>query len=323
MAFTRLTSGLVAVLSTLCLSQASAATAKDYPAKPIRLIVPYAVGGSTDMVARRYADLLGRKLGQTVIIENKPGASTNIGNRIVADSTADGYTLLYGVSQITQTVSFGPFPAVDPVASLAPVSLILTSPQMIAANAQQPYTDAAGFLQAARKAPNSVSIASAQLHLYVGLFSSQAGITLLHVPYKGGAPAVTDTIGGRTDVVIGQPSVLLPFIRDGQLKAIGVMSQKRIAALPNVPSFQEAGLPGFEIVTWNGIFAPKGTPKDIINKLAAATKEALNDPSLGKLEADGIYVESSTPEQLTARVKRDMTFWKKLAADHPELATAK
>ena len=307
-----------------CLSYTTAVIGAEanYPSQPIRLIVPYAVGGSTDLVARQYGDLLGRALKQSIIIENKPGASTNIGNRFVASANPDGYTLLFGVSQMTQTVTFGPSPAIDPVASLEPISLILTSPQMIAANNKKAYSSPETLLKAAKQAPGSVSIASAQLHLYVNVLNAKAGVKLLHVPYKGGSPAVTDTIGGRTDLVMSQPPVLLPFIRSGDLKPIAVLSKERIAALPDVKTFAEAGLPDLEIVTWNGVFAPKGTPSAVIERLAQATKVALSDPSLKRLTNDGLNIQSSTPKELADRVNRDLQFWKKLAQEYPDLGNA-
>lgn len=291
----------------------------DYPSRPIRLIVPYAVGGTTDLVARQYADLLGRELKQSVVVENKPGASTNIGNKLVADADPDGYTLLYSTGQMTQTITFGPFPAIDPTVSLAPVSLVLTSPQMIAGNNDLKFSSPEGLIEAARARPKGISIASAQLQLYVNLLSTQADIELLHVPYKGGAPAVTDTIGGRTNLVMAQPPVLLPFIRNGALKPIAMLSKERNAALPEVRTLAEAGVADLELITWNGVFAPKGTPTAVIERLAQATKAALSDPSLERLANDGLMIQASTPAQLAERVVRDMQSWKQLAKDHPDL----
>ncbi|QKH36853.1 hypothetical protein FOC84_18675 [Achromobacter pestifer] len=298
----------------------TASAATEYPSRPIRMIVPYAVGGTTDLVARQYAELLGRELKQSVVVENKPGASTNIGNRLVADADPDGYTLLYSTGQMTQTVTFGPFPAIDPTAALAPVSLILTSPQMIAGNPDQKFSSPEELIEAARAKPKGISIASAQLQLYVNVLGAQAGIELLHVPYKGGAPAVTDTIGGRTNLVMGQPPVLLPFIRNGALKPIAVLSKERIAALPEVRTFAESGVPALELVTWNGVFVPKGTPAAVIDRLSKATKAALDDPSLARLANDGLTIQSSTPEQLAELVASDVRSWKQLAKDNPDLA---
>ncbi|AUL16997.1 tripartite tricarboxylate transporter substrate-binding protein [Bordetella bronchiseptica] len=314
------------VLGAACLCLAAAAAAKtgpDYPSRPIRLIVPYAVGGTTDIVARQYAELLGRELKQTVVVENKPGASTNIGNKLVADADPDGYTLLYGTGQMTQTMTFGPFPAIDPTASLAAVSLVLTSPQMIAGNNDLKFSTPAGLIAAAREQPRHISIASAQLQLYVNLLATQAGIDLLHVPYKGGSPAVTDTIGGRTHLVMGQPPVLLPFIRNGALKPIAMLSKERIDALPDVQTFAEAGVPDLELMTWNGVFAPKGTPAAVIDRLSQATGAALSDPSLARLANDGLMIQASTPAQLTQRVAQDVGAWKQLAQKYPDLAQAR
>lgn len=314
--------GITVLATGLGYTTAAIGAETDYPTQPIRLIVPYAVGGSTDMVARQFGDLLGRELKQSIIIENKPGASTNIGNRFVASAKPDGYTLLYSTGQMTQTVTFGPFPAIDPIKELDPISLILISPQMIAANNKQTFSDPKTFLEAAKKAPKSLSIASAQLHLYVNVMNAKSDIQLLHVPYKGGSPAVTDTIGGRTDLVMAQPPVLLPFIRNGDLKPIAVLSKERVAALPNVQTFAEAGVPDLEIITWNALFAPKGTPPAVVARLAKAAKVALADPSLKRLADEGLEVRSSTPEQLAERVKKDVEYWKTIAKEYPDLATA-
>lgn len=313
---------LVAAVSISCAGYSAAANseATEYPSRPIRMIVPYAVGGTTDLVARQYAELLGSQLKQTVVVENKPGASTNIGNRLVADAEPDGYTLLYSTGQMTQTMTFGPFPAIDPTVALEPVSLILTSPQMIAGNKNQEFSSPEELIEAAKAKPKGISIASAQLQLYVNVLSSQAGIELLHVPYKGGAPAVTDTIGGRTNLVMGQPPVLLPFIRNGALKPIAVLSKERIAALPEVKTFAEAGVPALDLVTWNGVFAPKGTPAAVIDRLSQATRAALAHPSLQRLANDGLTIQPSTPAQLAERVATDVRSWKQLAKDHPNLA---
>lgn len=313
-------SGIAILTITVCSAAATTASEKNYPSRPIRLIVPYAVGGTTDMIARQYGDLLSRELKQSVIIENKPGASTNIGNKFVASADPDGYTLLFGVGQMTQTVTFGPFPAVDPVASLEPISLIMTSPQMIAANTKQGFSSLESFLNATKEAPDKISIASAQLHLYVNVLNAKAGIKLLHVPYKGGSPAVTDTIGGRTNVVMAQPPVLMPFILSGDLKPIVVLSKERVDALPDVMTFAELGLPDLVIVTWNGLFAPKGTSDKVVARLAQATQTVLSDPSLKRLANDGLKIQSSSPKQLAERVKADIEFWRKFAADYPDLA---
>lgn len=220
---------------------------------------------------------------------------------------------------MTQTVTFGPFPAIDPTVALAPISLVLTSPQMIAGNKDQEFSSPEELIRAAKAKPRAISIASAQLQLYVNVLGSQAGIELLHIPYKGGAPAVTDTIGGRTNIVMGQPPVLLPFIRNGVLKPIAVLSKERISAMPEVKTFAEAGVPTLELVTWNGVFAPKGTPPAAIDRLSEATRAALTDPSLVRLEGDGLTIQSSTPSQLAERVARDVRSWKQLATEHPEV----
>ncbi|MBH1964645.1 MAG: tripartite tricarboxylate transporter substrate binding protein [Comamonadaceae bacterium] len=295
----------------------------DYPSRPIRLIVPYAPGGSTDQVARQYAELMRRELKQTVLIENRPGASTNIGNKMVADAEADGYTLLYATGQVVQSFVFGPFPAIDPKAALEPVSLILTSPQMIAAGKDQKISSPEELIAAAKANPKGVSVATAGLQLYVSVLQSGAGIELLHVPYKGGAPAVTDTIGGRTNLVMGQPPVLMPFFKKGLLKPVAMLSKEPFAGLPDVRTFAQAGVSNVNLVTWNAVFAPKGTPASVIKRLSQATQVALADPSLQKLSSEGLMVQASTPAQLAERVDSELELWRGQAKRSPELMQAR
>ena len=308
----------VMAILALGLLPAHAAHASGYPEKPVRLIVPFATGGTTDTLARQYADLLGRALGQSVIVDNRPGASGNIGNRIVADAQPDGYTLLFGSGQMTQTVTFGPFPAVQP-GDLAPVSMLASSPQIIATPANSAYQDVASLIAAARKAPGTISMATAQLHLYAGLLNQRAGIDLLHVPYKGGAPALVDTVSGRTDLVMSQSPNLLQYLESGQLRALGILARERLAILPEVPTFEEAGVPDLEIVSWFGLFAPKGTPAAIVARLEAETRKAIAAPAMDTLARQGLKLEASTPQELGRRVTRDTAYWKQLASENPDL----
>ncbi len=294
-----------------------------FPSRPIRLIVPYAPGGSTDQMARQYAELMRKELKQTVLIENRPGASTNIGNKLVATSEADGYTLLYATGQLAQSFVFGPFPAIDPVASLEPVSMVVTSPQMIAANKDQKIGSPEELIAAAKANPKGISIASPQLQLYVSVLEAAAGIKLLHVPYKGGSPAVTDTVGGRTNLVMGQPPVLMPFIKSGQLKPVAILSKDPFEALPDVKTFAQAGVQTVNILTWNGVFAPKGTPASVIKRLSDASEIALADPSLKKMANEGLMVQSSTPAQLGDWLASEMAVWKRVAKSNPELVQGK
>lgn len=306
-------------LFCVAVTAVGAATDAEYPSRPIRLIVPYAPGGSTDLVARQYAELLKQELKHTVLVENRPGASTNIGNKIVADAEPDGYTLLYATGQVVQSFVFGPHPAIDPKAALEPVSLVLTSPQMIAANKDQKISSPEELIAAARANPKGISIASAGLQLYVNVLQSGTGIELLHVPYKGGAPAVTNTIGGSTNLVMGQPPVLLPFIRKGLLKPVALLSKEPSPILPDVKTFAQVGAGNINLVTWNAIFAPKGTPASVIKRLSQATQVALADPSLQKLSGDGLIVQSSTPSQLADRVTSEIELWRDQAKRNPEL----
>lgn len=300
----------------------TSAAAQTYPDKPVRLVVPFAPGGTTDSLARQYAKLLGDSIGQSVIVENRPGASGNIGNRVVADAAPDGYTLLFGSGQMTQTVTFGPFPAVPPEA-LQPVSLLAESPQIIAASTKSPYKNLDELLSAARKAPGSVSLATAQLHIYAALLDQRADVKLLHIPYKGGAPALMDTVGGRTDLVMSQAPVLLPFLKGGELRALGVMAKQRVSVMPDVPTFEEVGVKDLEVISWFGVFAPAGTPRDVIDRLASETAKAAKHPAMEEMVKQGLQIGASTPEELAARVKREIDHWKQVGKDNPDLVVAR
>lgn len=311
-----------AALLACCTALSTDSAAQTYPEKPVRLIVPFAPGGTTDSLARKYAELLGDSLGQSVIVENRPGASGNIGNRAVANAAADGYTLLFGSGQMTQTVTFGPFPAVPPE-ELQPISLVAESPQIIATSTKSPYKNIDELLSAARESPGSISLATAQLHIYAALLEQRADVKLLHIPYKGGALALMDTVGGRTDLVMSQAPVLLPFLKSGELRALGVMAKQRVAIMVDVPTFEEAGVKELEVISWFGVFAPAGTSNEVVDRLASETAKVVESPAMEQMVMQGLQIRSSTPKELAARVKREIAYWRQVGEENPDLLVAR
>jgi tripartite-type tricarboxylate transporter receptor subunit TctC len=294
--------------------------AASYPEQPIRMVVPYPPGGSTDLIARLYADGMSRELGQTIVVDNRPGASTNIGTEDVVRAKGDGYTLLFGSGGAPQNAVFGPKPNFDVVNALAPISLIARVPFMVAANPKAPFSNTRELIAAAKKSPGKFSISSAQLNVYVELMNTQAKMNVLHVPYKGGAAATTDAVAGQVDMVYALTPVLLPQVQSGKLKAIGVTSAKRLQkVLPDVPTFSEVGV-DYRIDIWYGLLAPAATPQPVLSRLAAATRKVVSDPRfVAKLDAIGAEAEASEPAGLRQQIVQDLATWKKLAAQVPSL----
>lgn len=306
-------------LGSIAIAALPASSQDAWPAQPIKFVVPYAPGGTTDLIARRLGEQLGRELGQPVIVENKPGASTNIGASAVVNARADGYTFLFGgVSQVLNPV-FGPNPGFDLLGSLDPVSLVARVPFVVAANPKMAFGNPRELIAAAKAAPGALSISSAQLDLYVELLNTRAGVQMLHVPYKGGAPATTDAISGQVNMVYALVPVLLPHIQAGKLKAIGVTSAKRFASLPDVPTFAEIGL-DYDVTVWFGLFAPAGTPKPIVERLARATQKIMGSPEMGQsIRTDGAEPASSRPDEMRAQLRAELAFWQQIARSMPHL----
>ena len=310
----------LALAAAACAPHASAAGAEAYPSHPVRLIVPYPPGGTTDLIARQYADLLGRSLAQTVVVENRPGAATNIGSDAVARADPDGYTLLFGGNGLAVNRVFGPVPPFDADA-FAPATLLARVPFVVAANPQAPFSTVQEMIAAANARPGTVTISSAQLDLYVELLKNRAKADLLHVPYKGGAPSVSGAIGGQVDMVYALTPVVLPHIQAGKLKGIGVTSEARVPALPDVPTFAEAGVPDYTLTVWYGVLAPAGTPKPILDRISAETRKIVAMPEFAdKLAESGVELRASSPQELDDLLKRETAFWQTLADTTPGFA---
>jgi tripartite-type tricarboxylate transporter receptor subunit TctC len=281
------------LLNSLCFALAAlplAASAQDYPTKPIRILVGYTAGGAVDVVARTLGQQLSATLGQPVVIENKPGANSNIAMKALADSPADGYTLMLTANALASSMALYNPPPIDAEKDVAPIASVGRIPVVIAAKSDSEYTSLAGLVAAAKAKPGTINYASpgngSTPHLAVELFARAAGIQLAHVPYKGGAQAITDVLGGQLPLVAVNALEVAPHARAGKLRALAVMSATRSAVLPDAPSIAESGYPGFEASVWYGLVAPARTPKPVIDKLYDAVQKALATSEVQKRISD-------------------------------------
>lgn len=295
-----------------------AAAQDNYPSQPIRLVVPYPAGGTTDLIGRHVAEQLGKELGQTVIVDNKPGAGTNIGAESVARAKPDGYTLLMASTGQVRNPVLGPVPSFE-LSALEPVSLLSRLAFVLAANPKTPFNSGAELLSAAKAAPGKLTVSSAQLDLYVELLNRKAGINLLHVPYKGGAQASTDAISGQVNMVFALLPVLQPHVQGGKLKLLGVTSGKRLGVFPDVPTFTELGV-DYDVSIWYGLMAPAGTPKAIVERLARATQKLMSSPEMGaRIRSVGAEPAWSKPEEFQAQLRSETGFWQQVGRQMPHL----
>lgn len=285
-----------------------------FPSKPIKIVAPYPPGGTTDLLARTVGDFLQKTWGQPVIIENRPGNSGMIGAAAVSKSSPDGYTLLIG-SQALYSVNPTLFEKVipyDPFKDFTPLSLVARMPSFLVVPTSLPVSTLREFIQYVKERPGKVSYGSAgsgtAQHIFFELFKLQTRLDILHVPYKGSVPAVTDLVGGQVQAMMDFGPSVLPMIRAGKLKAIAVSTMGRSAALPNVPTMEEGGVPGFDHSTWFAVHGPAGIPPAIANKLSTEIRNAMRDPAVrAKLLTNGIDVVGSTADELLSREKSDAT----------------
>jgi tripartite-type tricarboxylate transporter receptor subunit TctC len=300
---------------------ATAAPAQTYPAKTIRLIVPYPPGGPTDLVGRTLGQKLTDAWGQQVVIENRAGAASAVGTEVAARSPGDGYTLLLGTSAgFCINPALGTKLPYDPERDFAPISLLVINPQILVVHPSLPAHSVKGLIALAKNRPGEINYASvgnaSPQHLGMEMLKVMTGISMVHVPYKGTAPAVTDILAGHVSLMFNSMPSVLPQVESGKLRALAVGSAKRSPAAPNVPTVAEAGVPGFEYVTWYGLFVPAATPREIQGRLHAQTVKILADPELAKRFADqGAEPATSTPEQLTQYRRGEYERWRKLIAE--------
>ena len=300
-----LAAALIAVTSAL---------AQTYPSKPIRVIVPFPPGGGTDIVARTVTPKMAEILGQPFIVENRAGAGGNIGTEAVAKSAADGYTLLVASASTAINTTLYPNLPWDPTRDFAPVVLMVVNNHLLAAHPSVPANNVQELLARARAKPGSITYASygagSSAHLTGELFKLMAHVDLLHVPYKGAAPAVNDLLGGQVNIMFADVAALLPHIKSGKLKALGIASAKRFEGLPNVPTIAETGVPGFEAGGFLGLVAPAGTPAAVINALNGAAQKSLAMPDVHeRLMALASPPVGGTPEQFGQYLKREIDKW--------------
>jgi tripartite-type tricarboxylate transporter receptor subunit TctC len=286
--------------------------AQAWPARPVYVVVPFAPGGSTDVVARIVAERLSMTWGQQVVVENKPGAGTNLGAEMVASSTPDGYTMLIGTTSLTTSRNLYPSLRYE-LSDLAPVTLLCTFPLLMLVANSSPAKSIPEFIAFARKNKGKVTYASPGVgtvpHLAGELFKQMAGIEMTHVPYRGDAPALTDTMAGRVDLQIGG-SVMIEQVRSGQVRGLAVTTAKRSPAAPELPTVAEDGVPDFDVAAWFALFVPAKTPPAIIAKIETDTTTALSDPAIKtKLARIGIVAAGTTSEQLGALVKSEVNKW--------------
>ena len=291
--------------------------AQSYPSKTIRVIVPYAPGGIADSLARLVGQKLAAAWGQPVVVENRPGASTNLGSEFVAKSAPDGYTLLAGgIANTVGPALYAKLPY-DPIRDFAWVTNMAKVPVLLAVHPSLPARNAKDIIALAKAKPGTLAYGSAGIatsgHLAGELFKSVARVDLTHVPYKGAAPALLDTISGQVPLYFGAMASPMPHVKTGRLRAIGVTTLTRASAAPDIPTLDEQGLKGFETSTWYGIAAPAGTPKEIVSKLNAEIVRIIKLAEVReRLASEGADFVGDTPEELTAFVKAEIAKWAKV-----------
>jgi len=309
-----------AAAAVLLASGAQIATAQAFPAKTVRIVVPFAPGGGTDVAARYLAQKLTERVGQTFIVDNRPGASGIIGTELVARSAPDGYTLLVGSQTVMAVV-----PAVvsnlkyDTVRDFVPVIRIIETPTLIAVHPSLPVRSIRDLIALAKKQPGKLTYGGATAgtpHMFGELFEAIAKVEFLFVPYKGEGPAVTDTIGGQISMAFSNAPALMPHIQSGRLRALGVSSATRIPTAPDIPTVAESGLPEYVANSWFGLYAPAGTPRDVVVKLNTESWAALSSPDVKeRLASQGMYVVANTADQFAEFLKGEIPRWAKVARD--------
>lgn len=307
--------GLIAGL--LMAAQAQAA----FPERPVTLVVPFAAGGSTDVVARVIAEKMSEDLGQQVIVQNVAGAGGSLGAGNVARADADGYTILMGT---VATHALNPLilknKPYDAEADFTPVSLLVLVPNVLVVNPELPAKSVEELLALLKAEPDKWSYASSGngtlLHLSGELFNSMAGVTMEHIPYKGSGPALNDVLGNQVSIMFDNLPSSSAHIKAGTLRALAVTTADRAPSFPDVPTMAEAGLPGYETYTWNALFAPKGTPKDVVDRLNAAATKAMADPGVGeRMKEFSATIVASSPDELAAHVKAEIAKWTPVVKD--------
>ena len=293
---------------------AATASAQTYPARPIHLIVPFPPGGVTDIVGRIIAQRLSEGLGQQVVVENRGGGNGSIGAQLASKAAPDGYTLLMGTATHAINATFMPNAGFDLERDFAPVSLVASVPLLLAVNPSMPITDVKSLVAYAKANPGKLNFASGSTgsasHLAGEMLKSAAGIQMTHIPYKGGGPAVQDLIAGHVGLMFENMPSILPHVQAGRLRGIATTGPKRSAAIPELPTMIESGFPGFEAGSWYGIFAPAGTPAEIVDRIHSEVVKALQNPEMQKqLSAQGAEPIGNTPKEFAAFIRAEIAKW--------------
>lgn len=310
----------LAALSCWIVTVSSVQAQQPYPVRPIRLIVPSSPGGGTDITARIILPKLSEILGQQVIVENKPGAGTMMGTEVASRATPDGYTLLMGISTLAINPAMYKKVSYDAMKDFAPISLVVKCPNVLTVNPSLPVKSVKELIAYSKTHPGKMNYASAGVgtspHLAMELLLSMTGLKMVHVPYKGSGQAVVDVVSGYVPVSALSIPTVMSYIKSGRLRALGVTSEKRTIGEPDIPTIDEAGVPGYEALQWYGLLAPAGTPREIITKIHGAVIQVLKDPGVRKLLInDGSEPIGTTPEEFSAFIQSETDKWAKVIRD--------
>ncbi len=313
-------------LASLCALSAAAlllplsAVAQPYPAKPIRIVVPFPPGGTSDILARTLGQKLTEEWGQQIVVDNRAGAGANIGAEVAAKSPPDGYTLFLMSTAHTINPTLYSKLAYDPVKDFTPITMLVATSQVLAVHPSVPVKTVRELIAYAKKRPGELNYSSAgsgtQPHLSAELFKTMTGVNIVHIPYKGAPPAMTDLLAGQVALTFATAPSAVPYVKAGRLLALGVSTTKRVAALPDVPTIAEAGVPGYEAAGWNALVAPAGTPQAIVDKLNAIVIRIIHVPAMSSfLSGQGADPWTGTPAELAAYIKSEIVKWAKVVKD--------
>jgi len=310
--------GSLAPIAAAMLGISPAAIAQQYPTKPVRIIVPFAPGGGSDFIARFTAQRLTAALGWQVIVENRPGAGGLLGIESGVKADPDGYTLTLINSSYTVNPALYPI-KFDPLNDITPVIQVSQGPMLVVANPKLPVKTTKELIALAKSKPGQISFASAgqgsTSHMAAELFMSTAGIKMNHIPYKGTGPALTDTIGGQTEIFFSSTATALPHVKAGRLRAIAVTTAKRLAAEPDVPALAESGVPGYDVAVFYGLVGPKGLPRPVVDRINTEVNKILKlKETADRLQTDGVSPVGGTPEKFAQQIRKEVELWRKVVA---------